>query len=71
MKGRRGTKRKVTKQGPVSSTGDNVSAPVCLLARKKSTLETGTKDNMLCTEEPLEIAAESPNGLQAFESHQD
>ena len=52
MKGRRGTKRKAAKQGPVSSTGDTVSAPVCLPARKKSTLETGRKDNMLCTEEP-------------------
>ena len=52
MKGRRGTKRKAAKQGPVSSTGDPVSAPVCLPARKKSTLETGRQDNMLCTEEP-------------------
>ena len=52
MKGRRGTKRNAAKQGPVSSTGDTVSAPVCLPARKKSTLETGRKDNVLGTEQP-------------------
>ena len=72
MRGRRGTKRKAAKKGPVSSTGDTVAAPVCLPARRSQHWKlVGKTICYVRKSRVLQRAAESPNGLEAFGSHQD